>query len=131
METRASVDAIIDRIYEARERNNPGAAAECFSADASFMANGAPSASTEKAARLATLTQLFEAFEVLELRLNCRVIDPPRAAVSWRGKFRAKNGNVGEAEILDVMEVKDGKIASLTTFFDTAYAAQLSGQGGR
>ena len=32
----------------------------------------------------------------------------------------------GETDILDLIEVRDGKIASLTTFFDTAYAAALS-----
>ncbi len=44
----------------------------------------------------------------------------------WRGKFRAKNGQVGDTYVLDLIEVRDGKIASLTTFFDTAYAAALS-----
>ena len=45
--------------------------------------------------------------------------------VHWRGKFRAQNGQVGETDILDLIEVRDGRIASLTTFFDTAYAAAL------
>ena len=29
-------------------------------------------------------------------------------------------------DILDLIEVRDGRIASLTTFFDTAYAAALA-----
>ena len=57
---------------------------------------------------------------------HCRVIDPPRAVVHWHGKFRMQNGEIGETDTLDLIEVQDGKIASLTTFFDTAYAARLS-----
>jgi ketosteroid isomerase-like protein len=69
---------------------------------------------------------VFEAFELLNFDQHCRIIDPPRAVVYWRGTFRAKNGQVGETDILDLIEVRGGKIAALTTFFDTAYAAALS-----
>ncbi|MEA2876515.1 MAG: hypothetical protein QOF14_1711 [Hyphomicrobiales bacterium] len=69
---------------------------------------------------------MFAAFEVIAFEQHCRIIDPPRAVVHWRGKFRAQNGQVGETDILDLIEVRDGRIASLTSFFDTAYAAALS-----
>ena len=69
---------------------------------------------------------MFEAFEVVGFERHCRIIDPPRAVVHWRGTFRAKNGQVGETDIVDLVEVRDGRIAALTTFFDTAYAAALS-----
>ena len=68
----------------------------------------------------------FEAFALLDMEVHCRIIDPPRAVVHWRGKFRAQNGQVGETDILDLIEVRDGQICSLTTFFDTAYAVALS-----
>ena len=51
---------------------------------------------------------------------------PFRAVVHWRGTFRAKNGQVGDTDILDLIEIRDGRISSLTSFFDTAYAAALS-----
>jgi ketosteroid isomerase-like protein len=35
---------------------------------------------------------------------------------------------VGDTDILDLIEVQDGRISALTTFFDTAYAAALSAQ---
>jgi ketosteroid isomerase-like protein len=72
------------------------------------------------------LKTMFEAFEVVGFEQHCRIIDPPRAVVHWRGTFRAKNGQVGETDILDLIEVRDGRIAALTTFFDTAYAAAPS-----
>jgi hypothetical protein len=73
-----------------------------------------------------SLKAVFEAFELVKMDVHCRVIDPPRAVVHWRGMFRAKNGQLGETDVLDLIEVRDGRIASLTTFFDTAYAAALS-----
>ena len=33
---------------------------------------------------------------------------------------------MGETDVLDLIEVQGGRIASLTSFFDTAYAADLS-----
>jgi len=49
--------------------------------------------------------------------------------VHWRGRFRTLNGREGEASVLDLFEFRDGKVAAATTFYDTAYAARLSGAG--
>jgi len=126
METRAAIEAVLDKLYDARRRNDVTAAAECFREDGRFMPNGGPAAATNRAEQLAGLKGLFDAFACVKLDVHCRIIDPPRAAVHWRGTFRAKNGKVGDTDILDVMEFRDGRVASLTTFFDTAYAAALS-----
>jgi ketosteroid isomerase-like protein len=99
------------------------AAVECFTADGCVRANGGPPTASRSAH--ATMTELFGAFELLAMATHCRIIDPPRAVVHWRGSFRAKNGQVGETDILDLIEVRDGKIAALTTFFDPACAAAV------
>jgi ketosteroid isomerase-like protein len=125
MDTRATIEAILDVAYAARRRQDVAAAVECFTADGCVRANGGPP-TANRSEQQATMTELFGAFELLAMATHCRVIDPPRAVVHWRGTFRAKNGQVGEADILDLIEVRDGKIAALTTFFDTAYAAALS-----
>jgi ketosteroid isomerase-like protein len=57
------------------------------------------------------------------------VIDPPRAVVHWRGTFRARNGREADTDILDLIEVRDGRITRLTSFFDTAYATNLAAPG--
>ena len=90
------------------------------------MANGAPAVAKSRAEHVTALKAMFEAFEVVKFEQHCRIIDPPRAVVHWRGKFRAKNAQVGDTDILDLIEVRDGRISSLTSFFDTAYAAALS-----
>ena len=125
MDTRTSIDAILDQAYAARERQDAAAAAACFTEDGCFRANGGP-ATANRTEQTMSLKAQFEAFELLKMNVHCRIIDPPRAVVHWRGTFRAKNGQLGETDILDLIEVRDGRIASLTTFFDTAYAAALS-----
>ena len=126
MDTRASIEAIIDKAYDARRRNDAEAAAATFCEDGCFMANGMPAGTKSRAEQVAALKQQFETFTLLKFQLHCRIIDPPRAVVHWRGKFRAQNGRVGDTDILDLIEVRDGRIASLTTFFDTAYAMNLA-----
>ena len=125
MDTRASIDAILDKAYAARQNNDAESAAALFADDARFGANGAPHAE-RRAERAEALKGMFAEFTVIGFREHCRIIDPPRAVVHWRGKFRARNGREGETDILDLIEVRDGRIASLTTFFDTSYAANLA-----
>ena len=126
MDTRATIEAILDKAYAARRNQDAAAAAACFCDDGCFMANGMPAGTKNRAEQILAMKGMFEAFEVVGFQEHCRVIDPPRAVVHWRGKFRAKNGQVGDTDVLDLIEVRDGRIASLTTFFDTAYAAALS-----
>ena len=125
MDTRETIETVLDKAYAARRTHDAQAACGLFTDDGCFMANGAPAAKgvTE---RVSAMTGMFAAFEVIEFREHCRIIDPPRAVVHWRGKFRTQNGNVGNTDVLDLFELRDGKIASLTSFFDTEYAVALS-----
>jgi ketosteroid isomerase-like protein len=125
MDTRATIETLLDKAYAARRSHDVAAAASCFTEDGCFRANGGPP-TTCRAEQQNALKSMFDAFEVLGFEQHCRIIDPPRAVVHWRGTFRAKNGQVGETDILDLIEVRDGRISALTTFFDTAYAAALS-----
>jgi ketosteroid isomerase-like protein len=126
MDTRATIEAILDKAYAARRNQDAAATAACFCDDGCFMANGMPAGTRNRTEQVSALQQMFDAFALVEFREHCRIIDPPRAVVHWRGKFRAKNGQVGDTDVLDLIEVRDGRIAALTTFFDTAYAAALS-----
>jgi ketosteroid isomerase-like protein len=126
MDTRASIEAILDQAYAARQRQDAVAAAACFTDDGCFMANGMPTTTKNRTEQVDAMKAMFDAFEVVGFQQHCRIVDPPRAVVHWRGKFRTRNGQVGESDVLDLFEIRDGRIASLTTFFDTAYAAALS-----
>ena len=128
MDTRASIETMLDQLYAARRANDANAAGALFAADGRFAANldGMPTL-TAHVERVSALNTLFTAFKVVDFHEHCRVIDPPRAVVHWRGRFRALNGREGDANVLDLFEFRDGKLASATTFYDTAYAARLSG----
>ena len=126
MDTRASIETILDKAYDARRRSDAEAAADCFCDDGCFMANGMPAGTKNRSEQVAALKQTFEAFALLDFHQLCRIIDPPRAVVHWRGKFRAQNGRIGDTDIIDLIVVRDGRIASLTTFYDTAYAMNLA-----
>jgi ketosteroid isomerase-like protein len=130
MDTRATIEAMLDQLYAARRANDADAAGTLFAADGRFAANldGMPTLSAH-VERVSAMNTLFTAFKVVDFHEHCRVIDPPRAVVHWRGRFRALNGREGEASILDLFEFQDGKVAAATTFYDTAYAARLSGPG--
>jgi ketosteroid isomerase-like protein len=125
MDTRETIENILDAAYAARQRQDYEAAAACFTEDGCFKANGSLGTSS-RAEQHTALKATFEQFELLAFTQHCRIIDPPQAVVHWRGTFRARNGQVGDTDILDLIEVRDGRIASLTTFYDTAYAAVLS-----
>jgi ketosteroid isomerase-like protein len=127
MSSRQEIERVLDQAYAARQRQDVAATVACFHPNGTFASNGAPAPACGTEQCSSALAGLFEAFALLEMQPHCRVIDPPRAVVHWRGKFRANNtGQVADTDILDLIEVKDGKITSLTTFFDTALAARLT-----
>ena len=130
MDTRATIEAILDQLYAARRANDANTAGALFAADGRFAANldGAPTL-TAHAERVSAMNTLFTAFKVIDFHEHCRLVDPPRAVVHWRGRFRALNGREGEANVLDLFEFRDAKVAAATTFYDTAFAARLSGAG--
>src|SRR6184192_2144721 len=90
MDTRTTIEAILDKAYAARRGNDAEGAAALFADEAKFGANGAPHAE-RRAERLEALKGMFADFAVIGFHEHCRVIDPPRAVVHWRGTFRARN----------------------------------------
>jgi ketosteroid isomerase-like protein len=127
VDTRATIENILDKAYAARQRQDVAGAAECFTDDGCFKINGGQP-TTCRTEQTMALKEQFEAFELLGMQVHCRVIDPPHAAVHWRGTFRARNGQQADTDILDLIEVREGRISSLTTFFDTALAAAVGGR---
>lgn len=126
MDTRQDIERVLDEAYAARQREDLEAIVACFNDDALFKINGPAPPAIERAQHRASIKGLFDAFQLLEFHLRCRVIDPPRAVVHWSGTFRShKNGQVAEADVLDLFDIRNGGIASLTTFFDTELAARL------
>src|SRR5205823_1995787 len=101
--------------------NDAETAAALFADDARFGANGAPHAERRADAQ----------GSVRGLRGDWlpRALPSHRSAARRGALARQIPGEErprGRDRILDLIEVRDGRIASLTPFFDTPYAANLA-----
>ena len=75
---------------------------------------------------------LTEAFEFLQHDVVAMIVDLPRVAVHCRVKVRsAATGEEAVTDLVDLIEIRDGKIGSFTEFCDTALAGRLLGSGAK
>jgi ketosteroid isomerase-like protein len=126
MAERGEIVRILEEAYAARQKGDMKRILGCFHEDGQFCAVGAESTAKGHGQLTPAMQQLIDAFELLEYNIHCMVIEGDKAAVHWRGKFRSNaTGKTAETDLLDLIEVKDGRIASFHNFFDTAKAAQL------
>ena len=129
---RASVEKVIREAYGARRRGDLETTCVHFADDARFTVAGdvrasaiAGSATGCEAVRGA-LTGIMDALDWVDHEIVSLVIEGDQAAVHSRVTVRARaTGEEVETEMLDLLTVRDGKIASFLQFCDTARAAQL------
>jgi ketosteroid isomerase-like protein len=132
MSDRQQIINIIEAGYAARLRGDLDGVLAAFCDDACFRLNSGPaepalSKSVESRAALRTaMGELIDNFEFSNMKIiNC-IIEGQNAAVHSKMTVRAKGtGNVIETELFDLVEIRDGKIASFTQFFDTASAMAM------
>jgi ketosteroid isomerase-like protein len=131
MDHRADTERMLRDAYAARARGDVPAILNAFCQHGRFHV-----ASSDARAMSATghpqievaMTQLCQAFELLEHEIVTLVIDADGAAVQWRGKFRfAPTGETVTTELVHIIRLEDGRIASLTEFCDTALVARVLG----
>jgi ketosteroid isomerase-like protein len=127
MTDRAEMVRVLEEVYAARKTNDVKQILECFAEHGRYAAVGKESAAAGRAAQTSALGGVVGAFELLDYKIHCMVIEGPHAAVHWRGKFRATaTDKVAETDLLDLVEVRDGRIVSFNNYFDTALAARLA-----
>jgi ketosteroid isomerase-like protein len=64
------------------------------------------------------LAIMIKSFKLSEQSILSMLIDGAKAAVHWRAKVHSRiTGTTVMTELIDVVEVKDGRIASYTEFF--------------
>jgi len=136
MASRQDLEQVLRESYAARQRNDIDGIMKHFTSDARFAIAGSAQASPVAMrvggapAVRASLEHLIKAFLMPECRIISILIDGDRAAVHWRPKVQsATTGETVETEICDLIEFRDGKIASFLEFCDTAAAARLAGPG--
>ncbi len=129
---RGIIERTLRDAYAARKRGDIDSILNLFTDDARFQLAGAYVASPVAVETLGSeqlksaLTLLVSVFEWLEQDIRSILVEGDRAAVHWRGKIRSTvTGEIVDTELVDLVELRDGRISSFIEFCDTALAARL------
>ena len=132
MTDRNQTEKLLKEAYAARKRGDVEGVCACFAENQTFTMAGSQQTSpiavrcTEDNAFRAMMAGLIETFEWRDHEILSMIIDGPKAAVHWRGRIRSTvTGDEVVTELVDVVAVENGRIASLTEFCDTALAARM------
>ena len=134
MADRADIEKLVREAYAARVRDDLDGVCRLFSDDAKFQMAGAshasPVALTSVGANQfrAVMSQMIKTFILTDHTILSMLIDGAKVAVHWRAKVRSTvSGDTVVSEVVDLIEVRDGRIGSFTEFCDTALVAKLLG----
>jgi ketosteroid isomerase-like protein len=124
MTDRRVIEGLLRELYAARERGDLDAACGCFTADAAFEIRGASHGSpTTLAARgigefRPLMALMFKASRLTAPTILALLIDGERAAVQWRARVLSNiTGAAASLEFVDLVEIREGKIASYRELF--------------
>ena len=134
MTDRAQIESLLREAYAARKRGDVDAITRAFVPNPHFELAGARQTSpiaircTEGNQFRTLMSGMVQTFEFLDHEILGMIIEGNRAAVHWRSRMRS--GVTGEevvTELVDLVTVENGKIASFVEFCDTALAARMMG----
>ena len=124
MTDRHETEQLLRDLYAARVKGDVGAVYEKFTPSARFQIAGAshstPVAVTAVGASeyRPLLAIMMKTFKLSDEEIMSLLIDGTKAAVHWRAKiFSRLTGTTVLTELVDMIEMRDGKIGSYTEFF--------------
>jgi ketosteroid isomerase-like protein len=124
MTDRLEIECLLRELYAARVRGDLDGVCRTFSHDAGFRIAGASHASpiaitaTGIAEIRSWLALMIKTFQLSEQTILSVLIDGARAAVHWRATVHSRiTGASVPTELVDVVEIRDGRIASYIEFF--------------
>ncbi|WP_375458173.1 nuclear transport factor 2 family protein [uncultured Enterovirga sp.] len=127
-----AVEQLIRSAYRARMAGNVDEIMGHFGDAAHFALNGSTAASpfpvavAGKAAIREVMGRLVSAFEFSDAEILNLIVEGSDAAVHWRVRIRGpQGGEPVETELVDIVRIDGGKIASIKQFADTALAAHM------
>ncbi len=124
MADRLAIEQLLRELYAARVEGRLDALCALFSTDASFQIAG--SSGGKPIAIVAQgvgeirpwLAMLLKTFKLTRHETLTRLIDGSEAAVLWRADIHSKiTGTVVATELVDLVKVSNGRIASYREFF--------------
>lgn len=124
MINRLEIDRLLRELYAARVRGDLDAVCRIFADDAKFQIAG-PSHATQVSAVSVGIAELrpllavmIKTFKLSEHTILSMIIDGAKAAVHWRANVHSRiTGQRALTELVDVVETRDGRIASYIEFF--------------
>jgi ketosteroid isomerase-like protein len=124
MPERAVAERLINELHAARVRGDLAAMCSLFADRGTFSIAGA-SADKPIGIRednLATfkpwLSMMVKVFRLSDYELLSLVVEWPKATAHWRVKINSKvTGITVATELVDLVEIRDGRIASFCEFF--------------
>ena len=130
MTDRAETENLLRRMYAARLRGDLDGVCESFQPDATFQISGA-SFGTPMVMSANGIDQFCPLLAIMvktlphsDQKILSMLIDGANAAVHWRVKiFSRITGTSVLTELMDMIEVRDGRIHSFTELFALAKAA--------
>jgi ketosteroid isomerase-like protein len=125
MTERLEIERLLLELYAARVRGDLAAVCATFTDDANFQVAGASSNASPIAMRAVGVKEfrpllaiMIKSFKLSEQMILAMLIDGARAAVHWRAKIYSRiSGTTILTELVDVVEIRDGRIGSYTEFF--------------
>jgi ketosteroid isomerase-like protein len=124
MNARADMEQLLGKLYAARVAGERDQLAALFLDDARFRIAGAGSENPISISATGItgirdwLSMLIRSFRITHRHCDAVLIDGPRAAVHWSAEIHSKvTGAVVLTEFIDLVEMKDTRIARYTEFF--------------
>ena len=125
MSERLEIEKLLLELYAARVRGDLTAVCNTFTADANFQVAGASSNSSPIAMRAVGVKEfrpllaiMIKSFKLSDQAVLSMLIDGSKAAVHWRATIHSRiTGTTVVTELVDVVEIREGRIASYTEFF--------------
>jgi ketosteroid isomerase-like protein len=124
MTDRQATERLLRDLYTARVKGDVAAVYDKFTPNARFQIAGA-SHSTPVAVRAMgeseyrpLLAIMMKTFKLSDEEIMSMIIDDAKAAVHWRAKiFSRLTGTTVLTELVDMIEIRDGRIGSYVEFF--------------
>ena len=124
MTNRLEIDRLLRQLYAARVAGDLNGVCQTFANDAKFEIAGT-SQTSPIAISAAGLDQirtwlalLIKTFQLSDQTILAMIIDDATAAVHWRAKIRSRiTGTTILTDLVDLVQVRDGRIATYTEFF--------------
>jgi ketosteroid isomerase-like protein len=124
MTDRQRTERLLRDLYAARVSGDIAAVYEKFSPDARFQIAGASHSTPVAVTAVGAgeyrplLSIMIKTFKLSDEDIMSLLIDGAKAAVHWRAKiFSRLTGTTVLTELVDIIEIRDGRIGSYTEFF--------------